>query len=118
MTRRLHDGGFFHNDLYWRNILVTGDSTGNPQLFWIDCPRGRYARFRRAQKRLKDLACLDRAASLFCTRAERLDFVREYLGKAALDDETRELAAAADLYRRRRWQDRETRNGEGGTRNN
>jgi tRNA A-37 threonylcarbamoyl transferase component Bud32 len=105
LTRRLHDGGFFHNDLYWRNILVTWDRAAEPRLWWIDCPRGRYALFRRAHPRLKDLACLDKMASRLCTRAERLEFVKQYLGKNAIDVETREWAAATDRYRRRRWRD-------------
>ena len=103
MTRRIHERGFFHNDLYWRNILVTRAGDGTPELWWIDCPRGGYARFRREQRGVKDLACLDRMASLHCTRGERLDFVRAYLGDHVPAAELKRLARKVDAYRQRRW---------------
>jgi tRNA A-37 threonylcarbamoyl transferase component Bud32 len=103
MTRRIHERSFFHNDLYWRNILVTRAVDGAPELWWIDCPRGHHSRFRREPRRVKDLACLDRMASLHCTRKERLEFVRAYLGKDRLDNEVIHLARTVSTYRRRRW---------------
>ncbi len=103
MTRRIHERGFYHNDLYWRNILVTRAGNGAPELWWIDCPRGHHSRFRREPRRVKDLACVDRMASLHCTRKERLDFVRAYLGKDRLDNEVVHLARTVSTYRRRRW---------------
>ena len=104
MTRRIHERGFFHNDLYWRNILVTRLGNDAPELWWIDCPRGHHARFHREHRRVKDLACLDRMASLHCTRGERLRFVRAYLGEHFSAAEIKRLALAVDSYRRRRWQ--------------
>ena len=104
MTRRIHEHGFFHNDLYWRNILVTRAADGAPEVWWIDSPRGHHARFQREHRRVKDLACLDRMASRHCTRGERLDFVRVYLDKRSADAEVRHLARSVDAYRRRRWQ--------------
>ena len=103
MTRRIHERGFYHNDLYWRNILVNRTGNGAPELWWIDCPRGHHSRIRREPRRVKDLACLDRMASLHCTRKERLDFVCAYLGKDRLDAEVVHLAAVVSIYRRRRW---------------
>ena len=103
MTRRIHERGFFHHDLYWRNILVTRAAEGPPEVWWIDSPRGHHARFHREHRRVKDLACLDRMASLHCSRGERLDFVRAYLDKRRADAEVRHLARSVDAYRRRRW---------------
>jgi len=103
MTRRIHERGFFHNDLYWRNILVTRAGDGAPELWWIDCPRGHHARFHREHRRVKDLACLDRMASLHCTRKERLTFVRAYLGSECSHAEAKSLARQVDTYRQRRW---------------
>ena len=106
MTRRIHDRGFFHNDLYWRNVLATRAGNGTPRLWWIDSPRGRHARLHQAHRRVKDLACLDRMASEVCSRRERLAFVRAYLGEHAAAAEVKKLALAVDSYRRRRWSPR------------
>jgi tRNA A-37 threonylcarbamoyl transferase component Bud32 len=105
MTAQIHHAGFFHHDLVWRNILVTWQPPATPQIWWIDCPRGRFDRWSpwRQRRRLRDLASLDKCASTLCTRAERLAFVREYLGQRRLDSEGAELIRAALSYRKRRW---------------
>jgi hypothetical protein len=105
MTRQIHDAGFFHNDLVWRNILVTWQPPEKPILWWIDCPRGRFVfrKLSRRRRRLKDLALLDKSASNFCTRKERLAFVKEYLGKKGLDDEMKDLICRTVAYDRKRW---------------
>jgi len=104
-TRRIHDAGFFHHDLYWRNILVTRPPAAPPQLWWIDCPRGRFDRWSpwRHRRRLKDLASLDKAGSEFCSRAERVAFIREYLNEKRLSPEGKRLIRDVLVYRRRRW---------------
>ena len=105
MLRRIHLDGFFHNDIYWRNILVTWQPPAEPRLWWIDCPRGQSDRWSplRHRRRLKDLASLDKSAARFCTRGERVAFIKEYLGKARLDAEARKLIREALAYRRQRW---------------
>ncbi len=94
LVRRIHDAGFFHNDLVWRNILVTWTPPEPPKIWWIDCPRGGFSRQPRRQ--LKDLASLDKMASKHCTRGERLRFLRAYGGDKTL---AREVLA----YRQQRW---------------
>ena len=103
MTRQIHDAGFFHNDLVWRNVLVTWPGSGEPKLWWIDCPRGRFARFFKRRLAVKDLALLDKLAAEHCTKAERLRFVRSYLGKSRLDGEVRNCAKTVLAYGQRRW---------------
>ncbi len=75
--RRFHDAGFVHNDLKWRNVLVTADTA----LYFIDCPLGGF-RFgpRRRRGQLKDLACLDVLAAKFLSRTDRLRFYKLYAG--------------------------------------
>ena len=104
-TRRIHGAGFFHHDLYWRNLLVTRPSAAGPQLWWIDCPRGSFGRwsFWRRRRRIKDLACLDKAAAELCSRTERVAFMREYLHEKRLSAEGKGLIRAVLAYRRRRW---------------
>lgn len=104
-TRRIHEAGFFHHDLVWRNILVTHSGGGEPEIWWIDCPRGRFDRWSpwRARRRLRDLASLDKVAAEICSRTERMRFVLVYLGKSRLDAEAKRLIRAVQLYRQRRW---------------
>jgi hypothetical protein len=94
LTRRMHEAGFFHHDLVWRNILVTWTVPEPPKIWWIDCPRGGFSRQRRRQ--LKDLASLDKMAAKYCTRVERWLFLKTYGGDKKL---AREVLA----YRQRRW---------------
>jgi hypothetical protein len=105
MTRRIHEAGFFHNDLYWRNVLVEVAPAQPPQLCWIDCPRGSFARWStsRQRRRIKDLAALDRSAVELCSRAERLRFMKDYLGQPKLDASQKKLIREIVNYRLRRW---------------
>ena len=105
MVGRMHGRNFFHNDLVWRNILVTCPPQGTPGLWWIDCPRGRFVWMKRRRLQLKDLAALDKQASRNCSRAERLAFVKAYLGKTRLDAEAKRLARAVLAYKHQRWSD-------------
>ena len=97
LVRRMHDGGFFHHDLVWRNILVTWEPPAAPKMWWVDCPRGGFSRQRRRQ--IKDLASLDKMASMHCSRTERLVFLKSYGGNV------RSLARDVHAYRRKRWPD-------------
>jgi len=105
MTRVLHQAGGFHNDLYWRNVLVQGAASQTPTLWWIDCPRGGLVRqpYLRPRKQLKDLAALDLESAGLCRRTERLRFLKAYVGVERLDDRVRKLARRIHTYRRRRW---------------
>jgi hypothetical protein len=79
ITRTLHNAGFAHNDLKWRNLLV--DSGALPTVHLIDCPSGGYwfgpmLRYRIA----KDLACLDKIGKYQLSRTQRLRFYLDYAG--------------------------------------
>jgi serine/threonine-protein kinase RIO1 len=77
ITRRLHAAGFAHNDLYWRNLLVSDGET--PVVYLIDCPKGRFwwGPFLR-YRIIRDLACLDKVARDHLTRTRRLRFYLDY----------------------------------------
>jgi len=105
MVARMHLRHFFHNDLVWRNILITRPPEGAPEFWWIDCPRGRFAWVGCRRLQLKDLASLDKEAARHCSRAERLAFLKTYLGRGRLDEETKQLAREILVYKRRRWPD-------------
>jgi tRNA A-37 threonylcarbamoyl transferase component Bud32 len=107
MLARVHDAGFFHNDLHWRNVLVNEDAGGLrpvPVVWLIDCPRGSHCRFPilRERRQLKDLATLDRGADGVCTLRERVRFVREYLRCAQRPGRAAALMRDVQAYRSRR----------------
>jgi hypothetical protein len=105
---RLHEAGFFHHDLVWRNILVTWDGKSDPPKLWfIDCPRGRFCHgpLLKARKQIKDLGSLDKTQARHCTRTERLIFFLRYLKKNRLDLPAKRLIRRVLNYRRRRWPD-------------
>jgi tRNA A-37 threonylcarbamoyl transferase component Bud32 len=82
-VRQLHDSGFIHYDLKWRNILV--EFKQDPEVYIIDCPLGRKLwgpLFDRGV--IKDLACLDRVARFYLSRSQRLRFYLRYAGKQRL----------------------------------
>lgn len=82
-TRTLHAHGFVHNDLKWRNLLVTAGST--PQVYLIDCPNGGFwVRPFLDYRIVKDLACLDKVAKYTLSRTQRLRFYLDYCGRSRL----------------------------------
>jgi len=105
LTRSLHQHHFFHHDLVWRNILITQSTAAPPQLWCIDCPRGRfdYGSPWRDRRRLRDLASVDKSAALYCSRTERLRLMKSYLGQSRLNREVKERIGQVLHYRRTRW---------------
>lgn len=101
----IHRGGFTHNDLHWRNVLVQLTSSAQPKLVWIDCPRGRrhFLPQFAGRKMIKDLATLDRNAATHCTQNERIRFAIRYTRAMGSRMPIRELLAAVERYRTKRW---------------
>lgn len=90
ITRRMHDEGFVHNDLKWRNLLVTNNEI--PTVYLIDCPNGGFWWGPFLHYRIiKDLACLDKVAKYHLTRTQRLRFYLDYVQHSHLsvDDKIR-----------------------------
>ncbi|MAZ87942.1 MAG: heptose kinase [Cellvibrionaceae bacterium] len=77
-ARVMHQHRFAHNDLKWRNILVSG-TEDSPVVTLIDCPSGRYWSWPFWEyRRMKDLACLDTIAKHALTKDQRVRFMRRY----------------------------------------
>ena len=92
-TRMVHDQGFTHNDLKWRNLLVDDQALAN--VYLIDCPGGSFWWGPMLRYRIiKDLACLDKLAKHHLSRSRRLAFYKMYLGKARLDTADRKQLRA------------------------
>lgn len=78
-TRKMHDVGFAHNDLNWRNILV--NNSGEPKIYFIDCPSGRFWIPPLLKRRItKDLAHLDKVAREVLSKSSQLEFYKYYTG--------------------------------------
>lgn len=76
-TKRLHDHGFVHWDLKWRNILIS--TTSEPNVYFFDCPLGKIQYgWLRKRGAIKDLACLDKVACVVLSRSQRLRFYKSY----------------------------------------
>lgn len=92
-TRQLHASHFGHQDLKWRNILVTDEAS--PTLYFIDCPLGRRVPFWRwphAQR--KDLYCLYKLGKVHLSATECLRFYLRYCGQQKLRPEDKSTVRA------------------------
>lgn len=98
MTRKLHDAGFAHNDLKWRNLLV--DEASPPKVHMIDCPFGNHWWHVFLQYRIvKDLASLDREAKNRLSASQRLRFYLAYARLGRLDARSkRQIRRIAKFY--------------------
>ena len=101
-TASLHQAGFAHNDLNWRNILVT--TKGAPKIFFIDCPSGkRWINPILKYRILKDLAHLDKVGRQLLSRSQRLRFYKQYTGRSKLtQQDLADIKILLDYYREHR----------------
>lgn len=96
-SRMMHEQGFAHNDLKWRNILV--DAKPFPDVYLIDCPGGSFWWGPMLEYRvIKDLACLDKLGKQVLSRTQRLRFYLWYCGKRRLGASDRKLVASVDRF--------------------
>lgn len=89
-TRRLHQIRFVHHDLFWRNILVSGQNL--KQFFLIDAHKGRrWLPGWNNRNRAKDLAALDSPATAYFRQTERLRFFLLYRGHRRIEEQDKKL---------------------------
>lgn len=81
-VRRLHQSGFVHRDLKWRNLLITLYT--EPEIYFIDCPLGRRKRWGYRNGQEKDLWHLYREAKGYLSKSTLLYFYLQYRGIAKL----------------------------------
>ena len=78
-TQRLHQQGFIHWDLKWRNILIENGQHAPPEVYFFDCPLGRQRQgWLRSRGIIKDLACLDKVGRKMLSRTQRMKFFHYY----------------------------------------
>ncbi len=89
----MHDAGFVHRDLFWRNVLIRALPNEEFEFYFLDASVSRRIRWRRFRQEaiVRDLAALAVLAPAFCSRADQLRFIREYLGTDHLREEERQL---------------------------
>jgi hypothetical protein len=106
----LHATGFSHGNLFWRNLLVRHGPDQQPEFFLLD------AQPLRAWERLganghwwqRELAQMAVSAMPFTSRAERLRFLRHYLGGAPLTPQVKDQLRQVLLHARA-WRKHELR---------
>jgi tRNA A-37 threonylcarbamoyl transferase component Bud32 len=89
-VRHMHEAGFVHRDLFWRNVLIRPVPDERFEFYFIDASVGRRIRIpqRRQESIVRDVAALGVLAPDFCTRTDQLRFLLEYLNtdRLAPDD--------------------------------
>ena len=89
---RFHGAGYVHRDLYLCHVFVE-ETRGAPTFRLIDLARMMKPWFRRRRWVVKDLAALNYSApAVVATAADRLRFLKAYLGVARLGAGDRRLA--------------------------
>ncbi|SHI57037.1 Lipopolysaccharide kinase (Kdo/WaaP) family protein [Malonomonas rubra DSM 5091] len=91
-TRRLHQHGFVHRDLKWRNVLVSAVDHESPKVYFFDCPLGReWFGWLKQRGAIKDLACLDTIGKKVLSRSRRLYFFLQYRNVKRLSVKDKEM---------------------------
>ena len=87
----MHDAGFVHQDLFWRNVLVRPTGDDRFEFYFLDASVGQRVRlpWRGREKMVRDLAALSVLAPDFLTRSDQLRFMLAYLGTKSLDEADR-----------------------------
>ena len=99
---KAHSAKLFHQDLHWRNILVT-EANGGYQTTWIDCPRADYRKLPLSAKhgQMVDLSCLSRRCLDYLSRSERYRALSDYLSINNLGWTNRDLFKEIQAHHKR-----------------
>src|SRR5207237_7888877 len=89
--RHMHDAGFVHQDLFWRNVLVRPKQGAGFEFYFLDASVGQRVRlrWRRREMIVHDLAALSVLAPDFCSRPDQLRFMLTYSHAQTLSDPDR-----------------------------
>ena len=82
MISRMHERGFYHIDLQWRNIMVVSTVGTSPRLVLLDSARGGQRKWPLAREygKMRDLSSLYKDARRYLSRMEMIRWLRRYLG--------------------------------------
>ncbi|MCJ8331668.1 MAG: hypothetical protein HRT89_06940 [Lentisphaeria bacterium] len=105
--KQMHDNGYFHLNLNFRNILIRYDSDTAPELFFIDCTSGlRRPKFKIKYYICKEIAFMYKDARKWCGIKELLAFMHVYTGRNKLTTEDRAFMKRIVSYAGNKWGDR------------
>lgn len=90
-VRHMHQSGFVHCDLFWRNVLIRSLPGDRFEFYFLDASVGKRIRIaqRRQDKIVGDIAAMGAVAPHFCSKADQLRFLLEYLQANKLEKEHR-----------------------------
>ena len=85
-VRHMHEAGFVHRDLFWRNVLIRLLPDHRFEFYFLDASVGKRIRLpqRRQDNIVRDIAAMGVLAPEFCSKADQLRFLSEYLNTARL----------------------------------
>jgi tRNA A-37 threonylcarbamoyl transferase component Bud32 len=90
-VRHMHEMGFMHRDLFWRNVLIRCLPDDRFEFYFLDASVGR--RIRMAQRRqdsiVRDIAAMGVLAPHFCSKADQMRFLLVYLNTKRLSKDDR-----------------------------
>jgi len=104
-VRHMHEAGFVHRDLFWRNVLIRPLPDDRFEFYFLDASVGKRIRLapRRQESIVRDIAAMSALAPAFCSRADQLRFLLTYLDTPKLSAEDRawlrRVQARSDLFR-------------------
>jgi tRNA A-37 threonylcarbamoyl transferase component Bud32 len=86
-VRRMHERRFVHGDLFWRNVLIRILGQQSCEFYFLDVRLGHRIWPGRRDRRavIDDLAELAAIAPIFCSRIDRIRFIKTYLDLDRLD---------------------------------
>lgn len=90
-VRHMHEMGFVHRDLFWRNVLIRPIPSDRFEFYFLDASVGKRIRIahRRQDSIVHDIAALGVLAPDFCSKSDQLRFLLEYLDTKSLGPEDR-----------------------------
>jgi tRNA A-37 threonylcarbamoyl transferase component Bud32 len=104
-VRHMHEAGFVHHDLFWRNVLIRFLPDSRFEFYFLDASVGKRIRMphRRQDSIVWDIAAMGALAPDFCSKADQMRFLLTYLDAPRLGLQDRQwlrrVQARSDLFR-------------------
>ncbi len=104
-VRHMHEAGFVHRDLFWRNVLIRVLPDNRFEFYFLDASVGKRIRMpqRRQDSIVRDIAAMSVLAPDFCSKADQMRFLLTYLDTKRLTPSDRKwlrrVQAKSDLFR-------------------